>query len=183
MISVLKKNGIDLVPLEVQQRYIYRKYKKKIIEKKKEMGYYNKMTMLDYSWGNVASWEYDYDNNICVLFNDKGNELDKIELDALIEKYIDDLTEDDILSPPGFYENEDIEIKEKEIKLLKMLKSRDIDSESATRLLQVSKDELQTMINRLLQIDMLHYVSFDVVELTENAMNYLKEQDKKEIIE
>ena len=52
-----------------------------------------------------------------------------------------------------------------------MLNLKDMDIETAVTLLNISEKELESMIRRLLKIEMLHYVSFDEVELTDSGLN------------
>jgi len=63
---------------------------------------------------------------------------------------------------------------------LKMLYSRDIDAETAVVLLHISKNEFNSMIHHLLEIEMLQYVSFNIIELTETGISYIsKKEDVK----
>jgi len=63
--------------------------------------------------------------------------------------------------------------------LLKLLHSRDIDAETAIQLLPITESELKTMIHKLIDFEMLHYVSSDVVELSEIGINYLMTNEKE----
>ena len=63
--------------------------------------------------------------------------------------------------------------------MLKLLHSRDIDAETAIQLLPITESELKTMIHKLIDFEMLHYVSSDVVELSEIGINYLMTNEKE----
>jgi hypothetical protein len=72
----------------------------------------------------------------------------------------------------------DFKINDKELKLLGMLRSRDMDADSAMTLLHVTKIEFDSMVKRLLENELLQYTSFNVIELTEVGMSYI--HDKQE---
>lgn len=123
--------------------------------------------LLDYTWGDVSNWEYE--NNVVFLYRDEGDLLDKLHLDMLVEDYVNRYTKFKEPSPTSKM----FEIDEKEREFLQMLHSRDMDIELAKVLLHISREELDTMINRLLELEMLQHVSFNEVKLTEKGINYL----------
>jgi hypothetical protein len=181
IITEMKKYGVDLAILQTEQRYMHRQHKKR-----KQQDHENKkgndalqhsddVSLLGYTWKNVGSWKYDPLQKTCVLYNKDGKELDRLNLDTIIESYITNLT-DEYEDPSSAYE-EEITLTEKEIDLLKMLYSHDTDAETATVLLHVSKIEFEHMVHRLLQTEMLHYVSFNEIELTEEGITFLAEKE------
>jgi len=181
IITEMKNYGVDLAILQTEQRYMHRQHKKR-----KQQNLENKIgndalqhrddvSLLGYTWKNVGSWKYDPIQKTCVLYNKDGRELDRLNLDTIIESYITNLTEE-YEDPSSVYE-EEITLTEKEIELLKMLYSRDTDAETATVLLHVSKIEFEHMVRRLLQSELLHYVSFNEIELTEEGITFLAEKD------
>ena len=71
-----------------------------------------------------------------------------------------------------------IEIDEKEYEFLETLYSRDLDIEMAMAMLQISKPEADSMVNKFLESEMLQYVSDNEVKLTRKGLIYLLEQMK-----
>jgi len=178
VIIELKKRGVDLDLLQIEQRHVQRRQ-----ERNKSREVTKKIredeSMLRYTWNNVASWEYNEDDNVCILYQDDGKELDRLELNLIIQKHVDKLTEEEIVESPTYYAEEELVVTEKEIELLKLLHSRDIDVETAVHLLHISESELKTMIHKLIDFEMLHYVSDDVVELSEIGINYLMTNEEE----
>ena len=181
IITEMKNFGVDLAILQTEQRYMHRQHKKRKQEDRENkkgndaLQHRDDVSLLGYTWKNVGSWKYDPLQKTCVLYNKDGRELDRLNLDTIIESYITNLTEEDD-DPSSIYE-EEITLTEKEFELLKMLYSRDTDAETATVLLHVSKIEFEYMVRRLLQSELLHYVSFNEIELTEEGINFLMEKD------
>ena len=69
------------------------------------------------------------------------------------------------------------EINDKEYEFLQMLYSRDMDAETATRLLHISREEMNTIIRKLLVYEVLQYVSYDEIELTETGITILTQKN------
>jgi len=182
----LKNYGVDLAILQTEQRYMHRQHRKKkqqAHERKNDsttIKHHDDVSLLGYSWKNVGSWQYDPMQKTCVLYSKEGRELDRLNLDTIIESYITSLT-DEYEDPSGDYE-EEISLTEKEIELLKILYTRDMDAETATVVLHVSKIEFEHIVRKLLQNELLHYVSFNEIELTEEGVTFLSEieQQKKD---
>ena len=101
----------------------------------------------------------------------------QLNLDTIIESYITNLT-DEYEDPSSAYE-EEISLTDKEIELLKMLYTRDMDAETATVVLHVSKIEFEHIVRKLLQNELLHYVSFNEIELTEEGVTFLSEKENE----
>jgi hypothetical protein len=135
------------------------------------------VSLLGYSWKNVGSWKYDPMQKTCVLYSKEGKELDRLNLDTIIESYVTNLTEE-YEDPSGEYE-EEVRLSDKEIELLRMLHSRDMDAEVASVVLHVSKIEFEHIVRKLIQSELLHYVSFNEIELTEEGIRFLTEAEKE----
>jgi len=183
IITELRNYGVDLALLQTEQRYMHRQHRKK-----KQQAHESKcnddsrkhqddVSLLGYSWKNVGSWKYDPLQKTCVLYTKEGSELDRLNLDTIIESYITNLTEE-YEDPSGQY-HEDIALTEKEIELLNILYSRDMDAETATVVLHVSKIEFEHIVRKLLQNELLHYVSFNEIELTEEGITLLSEMENE----
>jgi len=72
-----------------------------------------------------------------------------------------------------------IEVNEKEYEFLETLYSRDLDIDMAMVMLHISKPELDTMINKFLESEMLKYESDNEVKLTRKGILYLLENKPK----
>lgn len=180
LISELKIYGVDLSLLQIEQHYLYRKRKRRKTQSASKGGVqYSGVSLLGYTWNNVSSWKYDPNRKTCTLYSKEGKVLDQLNLDTIIENYVKNLSEslEEYDELPTEYQT-DLKISEKEYELLKMLHSRDMDADTAMTLLHISKEEFQTMIHKLLEVEMLHYVSYNVIELTEIGLNYLSKKEK-----
>lgn len=180
--------GVDLDLIQIEQHYLYRKQKRKKTptcsdgdgaKENKEKELPDNATMLGYTWKHVSSWKFDSNSDICVIFDKEGKELDRLDVNRIIRSYIGRLTGDgdvELLSDSG---GEEIDISKKEFELLKLLHMRDMLAEEALELLQISEEELNSMIRRLLTLEMLNYTSFNELELTSTAINHLSSKKEK----
>ena len=163
----LVQNGIDLQSLEMEQQHVfqYRQEKKSISQN---------TSLLGYTWKDVSNWKYDDMNNVCILYDTNEGILDKLNLDVIIKEHIDRLA--------GSQEIEDIsglqtERYEKEFELLHLLHEKDLDIDTTLSLLQVSENDLEHMIERLLNLGLLEYLDFDVVKLSEKGIKYIEQKN------
>ena len=67
-----------------------------------------------------------------------------------------------------------VELNEKEYEFIKLLYSRNVNAEEAMHLLQISNKELSIIIRKLLVYEILQYVSFDEVTLTDIGIEALE---------
>jgi hypothetical protein len=181
VIMELKNYGIDLALLQVEQHYLYRRRQRKKTQAGAETGVGGGgpeagVSLLGYTWDKVSTWEYDHSKRVCTLYDKEGKVLDQLNLDSIIESYVKSLSEG-YEELPEEYEEKVVKLNAKELELLKMLRSRDMDAETATALLHISKQEFESMVRRLLEVEMLHYVSYNVIELTELGISYLAKQE------
>lgn len=179
IISELKKFDVDLATLQIEQHYLYRSRERK--RTKPGRGLTSDVSLLGYSWKNVASWKYDSNQKTCVLYNKEGEVLDNLHLENIIENYVKNLSESPEDMPEELEEMTDI--SDKELKLLKILQSRDMDSDTAIALLKVDKDEFNTIVKKLLQYELLQYTSYNIIELTEVGISYLSKKEEKSSLE
>ena len=130
-----------------------------------------------YTWETVNSWKYD--NNVCMLYDNGGKLLDTIQLDLLVEDYVRRVmeTEGNETKPIA---QAILQVTEQDDAFLEMLKEKDIDVEYAMTLLHISQQKLQTMIQKLLQLEMLQHISDNEVKLTEKGLQYLLEKNENE---
>ncbi len=132
---------------------------------------------LQYTWDTVSRWKYD--DNVCFLYDDDGRLLDTLQLDFIIEEYVERITESrkqHLISIPKITI---LKVTEKESQLLEMMNQRDIDNDDAVTLLHLSQQKFDTMIQKLLKLEMLQYISENEVKLTEKGLQYLSENKKK----
>jgi hypothetical protein len=169
----LNNFGVDLAGLQVEQHYLYRSRERKKARHGRKP--YDDVSLLGYSWKNVTSWKYDPAQKTCVLYNKEGEILDNLHLETIIESYVKNLS-DELEEVPEELEQK-IDINDKEFELLKMLRYRDMDAETAIALLHINKQEFDTMVKRLLQTQLLQYTSFNVIELTEIGISYISKRD------
>lgn len=168
LIEELQNFGVDLASLQIEQHYLYRSRERKKEKSKKPHG---DVSLLGYTWKNVGSWKYDEKHKLCILYDKKGEVLDTLNLDAIIEDYVKNLSAK-IEEVPEEIEKEFIPT-EKELELLRMLYSRDIDKETAINLLHISNEEFDKIVKRLLENELLQYTSYNVIELTEIGISYI----------
>jgi len=178
LIDELQYYGVDLQALQIEQHYLYRSREQKKARQGKTGKPYDDVSLLSYTWKNVSSWKYDPNKRICILYDKNGNVLDNLNLEAIIENYVKNLSKN-LENIPDDFEKE-IYITDKEFDLLKMLYSRDMDAETAMVLLHLSKNDFDTMIKKLLENEILHYISYNIIELTEVGLAYINKKEKIE---
>jgi hypothetical protein len=176
LITNLHYYGVDLASLQVEQHYLHRSRERK--KRKVKTAGDSGVSLLGYTWKNVASWKYDTGQETCVLYNKEGEVLDNLHLDSIIENYVKTLSSD-LEEIPDELET-GFQINDKELQLLEMLYSKDMDSESAMSLLHVNKTEFNTIVKRLLKNELLQYTSFNVIELTERGLSIISKKNKDE---
>jgi len=181
IISELKKFDVDLATLQIEQHYLHRSRERKRA-KAKARSLHSDVSLLGYSWKNVASWKYDPNQKTCVLYSKDGEVLDNLHLESIIENYVKDLSES-LEEMPEELKEKTTDISDKELELLEMLRTRDMDAETAMTLLHVSKDEFSSIVKRLLENELLQYTSFNIIELTEVGISYLSERNEKSKVE
>ncbi len=130
----------------------------------------------EYTWDTVSTWKYD--NNVCLLYDGGGKLLDTLQLDLIIEEYVERVTEEKKHHLVSLPKTTMLKVTEKENELLEMMRRRDTDVESAVTLLHISRQKFDTMIQKLLQLQMLQYISDNEVKLTEKGIQYLSEHKK-----
>ncbi len=175
LITELQNYGVDLISLQIEQHYLYRSRERRKAKTGRDKT--SDVSLLGYTWKNVASWEYDTNKKTCILYNKEGEVLDNLHLDAIIENYVKSLSED-LSDIPEEIEKQ-IELSNKELEFLYMLHSRDMDVESAINLLHIDKNEFDSIVKKLLQSELLQYTSFNVIELTEIGIDYLNKREKQ----
>jgi len=167
----LRSRGVDLVGIQFEQ-HLYHQMKEPRPPKPAPEPEEEDVEPF-YSWETVSTWKYD--NNVCLLYDSHGKLLDTIQLDLLIEEYVRRVTETtDKEAKPTV--RTILRMTEKDDEFLAMLQQRDMDVEYAVTLLHISRQKLETMIQKLLQLEMLQYISDNEVKLTEKGLRHLREK-------
>jgi hypothetical protein len=176
LITELHEFNVDLPALQIEQHYLYRRREQKKI-KQGQAKTFDDVSLLGYTWKNVSSWKYDPSKRLCVLYDRNGNVLDNLNLEAIIENYVKNLSKE-LEEVPDDFEKE-INISDKEFELLKLLYSRDMDADSAMVLLHLSQEDFDSIIKNLLYNELLQYTSFNIIELTEIGVAYITKKEEK----
>lgn len=177
----IRSLGVNLERIQLEQHELYSPKERKnappatnIEEKTTEKKQKEDEGPLDYTWRDVSTWKYD--NNVCTLYKSDGSPLDTLHLDSLVEDYVNRYTK---YKEPEQIISKMIEIDEKEYEFLETLYSRDLDIEMAMAMLQISKPEVDSMVDKFLESEMLQYVSDNEVKLTRKGILYLLENPPK----
>jgi hypothetical protein len=181
-IQLLQHHGVnfDIIQKEQHLRYAS-KQRKNIAQKQPESDQQQKddkpikktkkqKPTLDYSWRDVSTWKYN--NNVCTLYKSDGSLLDTLELDYLVEDYVERYT---IISEDKEITSTMVEVSKKEYQFLETLYSRDLDIDMAMVLLHISKPDIDEMVQKFLSSDMLEYINENEVKLTRKGILYLLE--------
>jgi hypothetical protein len=170
----------DLDQVQLEQHYAYRRRKrKKNIQDasiKGALSHKRPDNLIGYTWGTVSHWKHEPGSKYCVLYDKQGNMLDRLNLDRIIQNYVERLS--------GYIDIDPLEVEkeakiyEKEYELLKLLLERDMDAETAMVLLNISRDELNNIIQKLTEMEMLQHIDFSTMELTETGISFLAKKDK-----
>jgi hypothetical protein len=128
-------------------------------------------SLLNFAWDKVAFWEYK--DNVCIVYDKKGNVLDRLPLDKIVKDYIIEMT--------GFNElpvnsSNIVELNEKEYEFINLLYSKNLDAEEAMKLLELDMEELSDIIRKLLVNEVLNYISYDKLMQTESGIRKLIEK-------
>ena len=167
IVEAIVDAGVDLDQIEAEQHHAYmRKNRKKTV---KQGG--QSENLLGYTWGGVSRWEHKEGSKYCTLYDTKGNVLDRIDLERVIQNYVETLSGITETNPEELEKN--VRIYEKEYSLLKLMYERDMDAETASHLLSISQEKLNKIVRKLLEMEMLQYVSGDTVKLTETGLDAL----------
>ena len=167
IVEAIVDAGVDLDQIEVEQHHAYmRKKRKKTV---KQGG--QSENLLGYTWGKVSRWEHKEGSKYCTLYDTKGNALDRIDLERVIQNYVETLSG---ITETNLEELEKkVRIYEKEYSLLKLMYERNMNAETASHLLNISQEELNKIVRKLLEMEMLQYISEDTLKLTETGLDAL----------
>lgn len=164
--------GVDLDQIQLEQHHAYERRERR----KKLKGGKTRENLLGYNWEKVTSWHHEEGSKYCTLYDEQGQVLDRLNLDRVIQNYVETLS-GEITSDPIKLEKE-IRIFENEYNLLKLMLKGDMDAETAIKMLQINRSELSEMIKKLSKMDMVQYVTTDTIELTNSGIDYVNSQER-----
>jgi len=174
-------SDIDLDQVQLEQHHAFRrKERKKSIAHAAKTGALERKeheNLLGYTWGDVASWKHEPGGKFCNLYDKEGNIIDRLNLDRIIQNYVEKLSGYADANPRDV--EKELRLYEREYKLLQLMVERDMDAETAMHMLKISKEELNDMIKKLSEMEMLHYVDFDTIEITDVGIGYISRKDKE----
>lgn len=170
----------DLDQVQLEQHYAYRRRERKKAISKAVKGEISSKgvpkNLIGYGWDEVSHWKHEPGSKFCTLYNKQGKTLDRLNLDRIIQNYVEKLSGYIDVDPREI--EKETEVYSKEYELLKLLLERDMDAETAIHMLKISKNELNNMIRKLSQMEMLQYVDYNTIELTDIGIGYLSKKDK-----
>ena len=174
IVEAINETGVDLDQIQIEQHHAYiRRIRKKQIRQGAPVE-----NLIGYTWGEVSRWEHKEGTQFCTIYDKSGNVLDQINLDKVIQNYVETLS--------GIKESDPDELEkmvrlyERDYSLLKLMCERDMDIETASNILNVTKDELTRIVKKLIEMNMLQYISDNTVKLTETGLNVLsREKNQK----
>jgi hypothetical protein len=170
----LLKIGIDLDQIQLEQHHAWeRRERKKAI---KEGGAHQK-NLLGYTWEKVSSWHHEEGSKFCTLYDEKGKVVDRLNLDRIIQNYVETLSGVNTTNPEEL--QKELRIFEREYTLLRLMHEQDMDADTAMQLLEVTREKLNEMIKKLTNMEMMRYISDDIIELTEEGVQFVNTQQEK----
>jgi len=176
----IKDYFVDLDQIQVEQHYAYnRRERKKTIAEGTPGGKPGKKpeNLIGYTWGDVSHWKHEPGSLYCTVYDNDGKVLDRLNLDAIIQNYVERLSGYKDIDPRQM--EREARIYEKEYELLRLMFEKDMNADTASNILRITKDELNKMILKLSQMEMVQYVSYDTVELTNIGIGYVSKKEKK----
>lgn len=176
MSKQLGKTGTDLDQIQLEQHHAWeRRERKKAIKEGKGGG--AQENLLGYTWDKVASWHHEEGSKFCTLYDEKGEVVDRLNLDRIIQNYVETLSGVSADDPSEL--QKELRIFEQEYTLLKLMHRQDMDAETAMQMLNVNRSKLNDMIKKLTNMEMIRYVSDDVIEITREGIDFVSTQEKQ----
>jgi len=170
IIEAINESGVDLDQIQIEQHHAYmRKIRKKQIRQGGQVE-----NLIGYTWGEVSRWEHKEGTQYCTIYDKSGNVLDRINLDKVIQNYVETLSGIKESNPDELEKM--VRLYERDYSLLKLMCERDMDIETASSILNVSKEELTKIVKKLIEMNMLQYISDNTVKLTETGLNILSRE-------
>jgi hypothetical protein len=172
----LIKSGIDLDQIQLEQHHAWERRERKKAIKEGRTGE-NQENLLGYTWEKVSSWHHEEGSKFCTLYDEEGNVVDRLNLDRIIQNYVETLSGVTTTDPEEL--QKELRIFEREYTLLKLMHEQDMDADTAMQLLEITRDTLNEMIKKLTNMEMIRYVSDDVIEITDEGIQFVHTQEKQ----
>lgn len=167
-IQHIQELGIDLDQIQSEQHLSYTRKKRK--QEAQQSG--EKQNTLGYKWDAVSNWKFNEQSKSVDLYDHQGNILDKIDLEQAIKHYVVSLSGGSEMSALDL-ENL-LEEHEKSYSFLKLIYQENLDFETAKNMLNLTDEEIITIIKELVEMKFLQYVSDDEVELTQSGKEFVE---------
>lgn len=172
---------VDLDQVQLEQHYAYkRRERKRAIAQTAKSGSLDKRryeNLLGYTGGTVSYWKHEPGSKYCTLYDKKGHILDRLNLDRIIQNYVEKLSSFTDIDESKL--EKETSIYAKEYKLLKLLLERDMDAETTMHMLNINREELNKIISKLAEMEMLQYADHNTIELTDAGIGFLTKKEKK----
>ena len=170
----------DLDQVQLEQHHAFRRRDRKKAISEAARGGVSTLkppeNLIGYGWGDVSHWKHEPGSKFCTLFDKRGNVLDRLNLDSIIQNYVERLSGYKDVDPREI--EKESAVYEKEYELLKLLLERDMDAETAMTLLHITRDDLNNIIRKLSEMEMLQYINYDTIELTDVGIGYITKKEK-----
>jgi len=176
IVEAIIKAGVDLEEIQVEQHHAYRRQKRKKAAKSGKQA----ENLLGYTWTKVSRWEHKEESKYITLYDSEGNVLDRINLERVIQNYVENLSGVTETDPREL--EKIVRIYEKEYNLLRLMSEQDMDAETARHILNITHEELENIINKLLEIELVKYVSGDTIKLTKSGSDYVFKEKKHKYV-
>ena len=159
--------NVDFEQLQNEQHFIYRRKQRK----KEQEESAKPVNILGYTWSSVSDWSYNDNTKQVELLDEQGKLLDKIDLKQALQNYVFNLS--------GIQETSPLELEhlleehQQSYSFLKLIYQENVDFDTAKKMLNLTDDEINKIINDLIKIKFLHFVSDDEIELTESGKEFI----------
>jgi hypothetical protein len=174
-IKKIKNINIDFDQIQIEQQYAYHRQKqKKQIQKMASSGILNIKkpdNLIGYTWNNVSFWRHEPGKKYCTLYDKEGKIIDRLNLDQILKNHVEKLSEYIDLDQSQI--KQEIKLNEKELKMLKMMLKHDLNTETAQHILNISQCELSNIIIKLSEMEMIHFLNYETIEITETGVEFL----------
>lgn len=171
----IKNFNIDFDQIQIEQQYaLHRQKRKKQIQKMAGTGILNIKkpdNLIGYTWNDVSFWRHEPGKKYCTLHDKKGKIIDRLNLDQILKNHIEKISE--YIDLDRIQIKQETKLNEKELKLLKMMLKHEMNTETAQHILNISHNELNNMIIKLSEMEMIHFLNYETIEITETGVEFL----------
>jgi hypothetical protein len=170
-IKMILDLGMNLERIQNEMHMLYASKKRKNELNKPEI----KQNKLGYRWDSVSKWNYNDESKQVELFDNQGKVLDTIDMQQAIRYYVESLSGQTEISPLDLEYLLDEHVKS--YSFLKLIHRDNIQFDTAKKMLNINDDEILTIIQQLIELKFLKYVSDDEIEMTEYGKEFMKKRE------